>query len=415
MKMKIWQKKSQDEIKQRVFDALQYNVNYSSQNVLGIPATYLDENVFSQDEAFLKDAPFMTTLVKNPNHIGCHTLGNSEGYFSGTQEIEKELIELCAVDILKGEPLQYDGYVASGGTEANIQAIWIYRNYFMKEHQAQLDEICMICSEDSHYSVDKASNLLSIDIHKIPVDFDTRMIQKEELISVLDNAKASGKKYFIVIANMMTTMFGSVDDIDLYVSCLKVANIKFKIHVDGAFGGFYYPIANEDNLLNFKNKYISSVTLDAHKMAQAPYGTGIFIVEKGLMNYVHTEEASYVKGQDSTLIGSRSGANAIAVWMILMKHGPYEWFERIYILQKRASWFCNQLEALNIGFYRLSNSNIITIKSDFVSPELVDKFGLVPDNHTHPKWYKIVVMSHVSIEKLTLFLEDLKEELKVIN
>src|SRR5690606_30990958 len=154
-----------------------------------------------------KDAPFMTTLVKNPNHIGCHTLGNSEGYFSGTQEIEKELIELCAVDILKGEPLQYDGYVASGGTEANIQAIWIYRNYFMKEHQAQLDEICMICSEASHYSVDKASNLLSIDIHKIPVDFDRRMIQKEELISVIDNAKASGKKYFIVIANMMTTMF----------------------------------------------------------------------------------------------------------------------------------------------------------------------------------------------------------------
>lgn len=415
MKMKIWQKKSQDEIKQRVFEALQNNVNYSSQNVLGIPATYLDENVFSQDEAFLKDAPFMTTLVKNPNHIGCHTLGNSEGYFSGTQEIEKELIELCAVDILKGEPLQYDGYVASGGTEANIQAIWIYRNYFMKNHQAELDEICMICSVDSHYSVDKASNLLSIDIRKIPVDFDTRMIRKEELISVIENAKASGKKYFIVIANMMTTMFGSVDDIDLYVSCLKAANIEFKIHVDGAFGGFYYPISNEENRLNFKNKYITSVTLDAHKMAQAPYGTGIFIVKKGMLTYVHTEEASYVKGQDSTLIGSRSGANAIAVWMILMKHGPYEWFERIYILQKRASWFCDQLEALNIGFYRLSNSNIITIKSDFASPELVDKFGLVPDNHTHPKWYKIVVMSHVSIEKLTLFLEDLKEELKVIN
>ena len=413
--MKIWHKKSHDEIKQRVFDALQNNVNYSSQNILGIPATYLDENVFSQDEAFLKDAPFMTTLVKNPNHIGCHTLGNSEGYFSGTQEIEKELIELCAVDILKGEPLQYDGYVASGGTEANIQAIWIYRNYFMKEHQANLDEICLICSDDSHYSVDKASNLLSIDICKIRVDYDTRLFQKEELTCQLEMAKANGKKYFIVIANMMTTMFGSVDDVDMYVTCLKDANIYFKIHVDGAYGGFYYPIANEHNKLNFKNKYITSVTLDAHKMAQAPYGTGIFIVKKGLMNYVHTEEASYVKGQDSTLIGSRSGANAIAVWMILMKHGPYEWFERIYILQKRTSWFCEQLEELNIKFYRLANANIITIKSNFLSPELVEKFGLVPDNHIDPKWYKIVVMPHVSIEKLTLLLEDIKQKIDVIN
>ena len=412
--MKIWQRKSQDEIKQRVFEALNHNVNYNSQNVLGIPATYLDQDVFSQDESFLKEAPFMTTLVKNPNHIGCHTIGSSEGYFSGTQAIEKELIELCAVDILKGEPLEYDGYVASGGTEANIQAIWIYRNYYIKEHGAKLHEICMICSEDSHYSVDKASNLLSIDILKISVDNDSRLVIKDDLVSQLEKAKSNGKKYFIVIANMMTTMFGSVDDIDLYVDCLTTANVQFKIHVDGAFGGFYYPIANENIKTDFRNPFVTSVTLDAHKMGQAPYGTGIFIVKKGFMNYVNTEEASYVKGQDSTLIGSRSGANAIAVWMILMKHGPYGWFEKIYILQKRASWFCIQLESLNVEFYRLPKSNIITIKSNYLSPEIVEKFGLVPDNHLNPKWYKIVVMSHVSIEKLALFLEDFKKEMQPI-
>ncbi len=413
--MKIWKKKSHDEIKQRVFDALQNNVNYNSQNILGIPATYLDQDVFSQNEAFLKDAPFMTTLVKNPNHIGCHTLGNSEGYFAGTQEIEKELIELCAVDILKGKPLSHDGYVASGGTEANIQAIWIYRNYFMKEHQATLDEIFMICSEDSHYSVDKASNLLSIAIQKIKVDYDSRLLLKDDLTSQIQLAKANGKKYFIVIANMMTTMFGSVDDIALYIECLMDEKIQFKIHVDGAFGGFYYPFANENSRLNFSNEYVTSVTLDAHKMAQAPYGTGIFIIKKGLMNYVHTEEASYVKGLDSTLIGSRSGANAIAVWMILMRHGPYEWFERIYILQKRASWFCEQLLALGIQFYRLPTSNIITLKSEFIDSNLVVKFGLVPDNHISPKWYKIVVMTHVSIEKLALFLDDLKKTVTIKN
>ena len=129
--MKTWNKKSQEEIKEYVFNALNKNVNYNTQNVLGIPASYLNDEVFSQDETFLKEAPFMSSLVKNPNHIGCHTLGNSEGYFSGTQKIEQELIELSAVDILKGKPQEQDGYVASGGTEANIQAIWIYRNYFL--------------------------------------------------------------------------------------------------------------------------------------------------------------------------------------------------------------------------------------------------------------------------------------------
>lgn len=408
--MKIWKKKSQDEIAECVFSALNNNINYATQNALGIPASYLDEDVFSQDENFLKTAPFMSSLVKNPNHIGCHTLGISEGYFSGTHTIEKELIELCAVDILKGETNTYDGYVASGGTEANLQAIWIYRNYFIKEHKAKLDEICIICSDDSHYSMDKASNLLAIAIKKINVDFETRVLLKSDLTLQIKTAKANGKKYFIVIANMMTTMFGSVDDVDTYINCLNEENVIFKVHVDGAYGGFYYPFSNEENPLNFSNPNITSVTLDAHKMAQAPYGTGIFIAKKGLMKYVKTEEASYVKGQDATLIGSRSGANAIAVWMILMKHGPNGWFEKIYILQKRTKWLCEQLKSLGIDFYRLPQSNIVTIKSEFINNNIVEKFGLVPDNHHKPKWYKIVLMPHVSIEKLSLFISDLKNQ-----
>jgi tyrosine decarboxylase / aspartate 1-decarboxylase len=407
--MKFWIKKSQEEIKEYIFNALNKNVNYNTQNVLGIPASHLNNEVFSQDESFLKEAPFMSSLVKNPNHIGCHTLGNSEGYFSGTQKIEKELIELCAVDILKGMPFEQDGYVASGGTEANIQAIWIYRNYFMREYNAKNNEICIICSEDSHYSMDKSSNLLSISIHKVPVNQENRSISKESISKQINNAKAEGKKYFIVVANMMTTMFGSVDDINLYIEALKESGTKFKIHVDGAFGGFYYPFSNELNNLNFQNKYVSSVTLDAHKMAQAPYGTGIFLIRKGFMKYVNTEQASYIEGQDATLIGSRSGANAISVWMILMKNGPYGWFEKIYILQKRTKWFCKKLEELSINFYHFPTSNIIAIKSKFVSKELAKKFGLVPDNHLNPKWHKIVVMDHVSMEKLMLLIHDLKK------
>ena len=35
-----------------------------------------------------------------------------------------------------------------------------------------------------------------------------------------------------------------------------------------------------------------------------------------------------MEGGDFTLIGSRSGTNAIAVWMILSKNGPYGWYEK---------------------------------------------------------------------------------------
>ena len=405
----IWKKRSQEEIKQRVFGALENNINYSEQYALGIPASYLDDKVFSQDESFLKDAPFISTLVRNPNHIGCHTNGTSESYFKGTHTIEKELIEMCAVDILKGLPEQQDGYVASGGTEANLQAIWIYRNYFIKEFNAKREEICILSSTDSHYSMAKGANVFVLDHYNVPVEEYTRAITEEGVDATVAKAKQDGKKYFIIISNMMTTMFGSVDDVDVYVQSMLKNNCEYKIHIDGAFGGFYYPFTNKQTNLSFQNEHISSFTLDAHKMAQAPYGTGIFIARKGLIDYANTEEASYVEGEDCTLIGSRSGANAIAVWMILSKNGPFGWQEKIFILQKRTDWMCNQLDELNIEYYRNKFSNIITIQSKCMSKEIAHKFGLVPDNHHNPKWYKIVIMDHVTIEKLGPLVEELKK------
>ncbi|MBT8327585.1 MAG: aspartate aminotransferase family protein [Bacteroidia bacterium] len=402
-----WKKKSHDEIKQRVFAALRENINYNNQNVLGIPASYLDNKVFNQDDSFLQNAPFITTLIKNPNHIGCHTLGNSEHYFKGTQEIEKELIEICAVDILNGEPNKQDGYVASGGTEANIQAIWIYRNYFENEFNAKREEIAILCSEDSHYSMDKASNLLGIDIYKVNVNQENRELSNEVVKSALDAAKKDGKKYFAVIVNMMTTMYGSIDNIDFYIEELEKSGCQFKIHIDGAYGGFYYPFTKNKGKLTFQNKHITSFTLDAHKMAQAPYGTGIFLIRKGYIEHANTK-ASYVEGEDFTLIGSRSGANAIAVWMILCMNGPFGWQEKVFILQRRSEWLSAQLRDLGIEFYNHAMSNIITLKSEHVSPKIASNFGLVPDNHEKPNWYKIVLMDHVTIEKLMPLLDALK-------
>lgn len=403
----MWEKKSKENIKSIVFDALVANVNFNDNSILGVPASHLDKNVFSQDASFLKEAPFMSTLVQNPNNIGCHTLGSSESFFKGTQNIEREVLEICAVDILKSKPMEFDGYIASGGTEANIQAIWIYRNYFQKEYKAQSNQITILCSEDSHYSMDKAANLLAISITKVPVEFDSRAITESSIEATIIEAKKNGIDYFIVINNMMTTMFGSVDSIDSYSNTLKKLNCSYKIHVDGAYGGFYYPFTDKFSKLNFENAEISSFTLDAHKMAQAPYGTGIFLIRKGFIHYANTKEASYVEGEDYTLIGSRSGANAVAVWMILNTSGPFGWQEKIFILQKRSQWLVDQLALKGCNYFRNEFSNIITIQSKHVPEETAKQFGLVPDNHDHPSWYKIVIMDHVTIEKLIPMLEQL--------
>ncbi|MDC1069045.1 pyridoxal-dependent decarboxylase [Candidatus Kapabacteria bacterium] len=401
-----WKKLSSEDIKSKIFGALDNNVNFYDENILGVPASHLDGKVFQSDVPFLKDAPYLSTLVRNPNHIGLHTSGSSESFFKGTHEIEKEVIKICSNDILKGEG-EYDGYIASGGTEANMQAIWIYRNYFIEKFAADINQICIICSEDSHYSMNKAANILNIGIRRIKVDNNKRTIDEQDLKANIYEASQKGIKYFIVIANMMTTMFGSVDNPDIYSNLLKESGYEYKLHIDGAYGGFFYPFSQPENKLNFSNLNVDSITLDAHKMAQAPYGTGIFLCRKGLIQFASTREASYVEGEDNTIVGSRSGANAIAVWMILSTYGPNGYFEKILVLQNRTDWLCSKLDKLSIDYFREKKSNIVTIKAEHLKPELANKYGLVPDNHVNPKWYKIVIMDHVLIESLEPLVNEL--------
>ena len=405
-----WKSYSKQEINQRVSKALSQNANYASGEVIGTPATYLDQEEFYPDASFLDDAPFLRTLIANPNHIGCHTLSKqSSPIFKGTQKIERELISLCAEEIFKAKPNQVDGYVATGGTEANLEAMWIYRNYFMQEYQASSSQIGVVFSEDTHYSITKGCDLLQLEPLMVAVNPDNRELQLTDLRKQLTAAKEKGLKYFIVIVNMSTTMFGSVDEIEPMVQCLDRENIVFKLHVDAAFGGFIYPFTNPNSTHNFANPRVSSISIDAHKMLQTPYGTGIFLIRKGLMQYVTNTHAQYVPGLDYTLCGSRSGANAIVIWMLLMNYGSKGWTKKMNELIERTDFTCKRLNQLGIGYYRNPFINIITIKGDQIPAEVAQKYELVADTYEgRPGWWKIVVMDHVSKELLVQFLNDVE-------
>jgi len=408
--MKYWKKLTHQELHNRIDKALNENVDFTKDTSLGYPASKLDDKVFYSDAPFLKDAPTLKTYVANPNHIGCHTVGSSEKAFKGTQEIEREVLEVLAVDMFKLENEAFDGYIAPGGTEANIQAMWVFRNYFSNKFDAKNSEIAILASQDTHYSIPKGSNLLNIDLLTIPVVFENRVIDEHALEGIVKNAVNNGKKYFIVISNLATTMFGSVDNPDVYTNLLEKLDLQYKLHIDGAYGGFVYPFSNKKSTINFSNPKISSITIDAHKMLQAPYGTGVYLSRKGLIENVLTKEAEYVEGMDLTLCGSRSGANAIAVFMILFTYGPYGWYEKISVLMMRTKWLCKQLDQLNIKYFREENMNIVTIHSEYIPEDIALKYDLVPEQHNNQnKWYKVVIMDHVEIDNLMQLINALKD------
>lgn len=410
-----WKKLSHEEVKKSIFEALDKNHNYRGEYpALGVPGTYLDTTEFYHDAPFLKDAPFMSVMVRNPNHIGIHTLSEESvlDLFEGTQAIERDLIQLVAEQIFEGEKGQQDGYVATGGTEANIQAIWVYRNFFRNEFGANTDEIAVVYSSDSHYSMPKGANLLNLHSIILEVDENSRQIKEESLENQISKAKSEGYNYFIVIANLSTTMFGSVDDVNRLGDFFTKANVPFRIHVDAAYGGFIYPFTDESSPYTFKNPYITSITSDGHKMLQTPYGTGLFLIRKAYIHHVCTQEAQYIPGKDYTLSGSRSGANAVSMWMILKIHGSEGWKYKMASLCDRTERICKRLENSGVEFYRNPHLNIIAIKAKHISSKIAKKYNLVADSYEfEPKWYKIVVMHHVRQGVLDSFLMDLEREL----
>ena len=169
---------------------------------------------FYPDAPFLKDAPLCPPWSET-NHIGVHTLSDNSvlEVFKGTQQIEKDLIKLVSEELFNGDSNQQDGYVATGGTEANIQAMWIYRNFFQKEYGARIGEIGLVYSQDSHYSMPKGANLLNLTNIILEVDPETREITK----SSLESSKFPLMTESNILSSLPTCLqqYGSVDDIDM--------------------------------------------------------------------------------------------------------------------------------------------------------------------------------------------------------
>ena len=178
-----WKAWPVDALQRRVFQALAANRSYREDLWMGVPGSVLDRSIFPALPEF-DPHPWLATWMANPNHIGCHTLGTSEPGFSGTHDLEREVVSICAEGILGAEPGTVDGYVASGGTESNIQALWTFRNA-LRARGVPPQKMAVVASSDGHYSMAKAADLLGLPYVSVPVDAQSRRMS-----SVLDSELA---------------------------------------------------------------------------------------------------------------------------------------------------------------------------------------------------------------------------------
>lgn len=221
-------------------------------------------------------------------------LGNP-GLYPATAGMEKKVIEMVG-DLLHGKEVY--GRVLSGGTEANITALWAYRNKNQKKE--------VLLPLHAHFSFKKACDILGLK----PVFVK---LGKDYSMDTTDLKRKISKKSLCVVSVAGSTELGVVDNIPEIGGICATRNLP--LHVDAAFGGFVIPFLKVLDYripdFDFSVEGVTSITVDPHKMGQSVMPSGILLTRENYWEHIEFSTPYLTSENQSTLLGTRaSGAVA---------------------------------------------------------------------------------------------------------
>ncbi|MCG9678601.1 pyridoxal-dependent aspartate 1-decarboxylase PanP [Vibrio sp. Isolate24] len=238
------------------------------------------------------------------------------------------------------------GAFCSGGTIANITALWVARNNALKAqgHFKGVEKeglfkamkhygyegLAVLVSERGHYSLKKAADVLGIGqegLVAVKTDANNR-ICPEALRDSISQLKQQNIKPFAVVGVAGTTETGSIDPIADIAEICRNENCHF--HIDAAWGGATLMSNNYRHLLNGV-ELADSITIDAHKQLYIPMGAGMVLFKdpEAMKSIEHHAQYILRKGSKDlgshTLEGSRSGmAMLVYAAMHIISRPGYE-------------------------------------------------------------------------------------------
>ncbi len=224
------------------------------------------------------------------------------------------------------------GAFCSGGTIANVTALWVARNRLFPpegsfrgiareglaralKHRGS-EGIAVLVSERGHYSFGKAADLLGLgrdDLVKVRTDEHNRI----DLKLLRDECRRLRDRNVLPLALVGiagTTETGNVDPLEALADF--AAEIGCHFHVDAAWGGPTL-FSNRHRHLLAGIERADSVTIDAHKQLYVPMGAGMVVFRDPTALSAIEHHANYILRHGSkdlgshTLEGSRPGMSML--------------------------------------------------------------------------------------------------------
>ncbi|MBQ0024553.1 MAG: aminotransferase class V-fold PLP-dependent enzyme [Bacteroidales bacterium] len=296
------------------------------------------------------------------------------------------------------------GMISASGTDGNNHGIYFGVNYLFNTTGKKP---VMYVSDEAHYSNKRLADLQGLDLRLIKSDDMGRMIPDE-----LEKALDSERPCLIVYA-MGSTFKGAIDDQKALNAVLdKYPQMAVYRHVDAALFGGYLPFTSKRELVNRRELHFNSITVSGHKFFGMDEPSGIFFTTKKVLDNQSKNDIPYLNQDMKAISCTRSAVNPLKFWWLINKVGFKKWCEEAETILENTAYLKSKLDKIGYPCWVNDFSNTIFIRRP--SAEIVKKYYLAGsfDERFGGELSHIVVMQHVTKERIDLFVKELENDLK---
>jgi tyrosine decarboxylase / aspartate 1-decarboxylase len=363
--------KKEDKIINKLEEYKELDFSFSKGEILGSMCT---QPLVIAKKAYMK---FLDSNIGDPE------------LFPGSKKIEKKYISFILK--LLNSPKNSTCIIGSGGTESNINAIWLAKNLSKKKE--------IIVPKSAHFSFEKIASLMDIKIKAIPLD-------NNYTIDISSLKKKINKNTAAVVGIAGTTELGKIDPIPEMSDICKDEHIF--LHVDAAFGGFIIPfLKNTDYRFDFKLPGVCSITIDAHKMGCAAIPLGILVIKDKKWLEQISVDTPYISSKKQAGILATRSAGPIAAAYALSEYLGFEGYVKIVEeCMNNTRYAQEKIKSMGLRFVVEPTLNVLAVKmkKPGVFVEELTKKGWKVNKMDRYSAVRLVFMPHVTRKTINKFL-----------